>query len=815
MLRRTPAFTSVAVLSLALGIGANTAVFSVLDAVMLKSLPAQRPAELRLIVWSGGKNWPAASSYGYSTRDPNTGQRISGSFSYPVHRQFREQVKEFTSILGHSGLEANVIVRGQPSVAVGELVSGNYFATLGAHPLIGRTLENNDDKDGAPLTVVISHRFWERQFGRDLAAIGSSISLNRTSFTVIGVMPENFFGVSPGETVDVFVPMSAQPFLGAGRPRDDPGRWWVQMIGRLAAGANEDQARAKMDLIVAQSVATYESTLKQKPDPAKVIFQPGHRGLTMGIRRNYQSLQVLMGVVGLVLLIACANIANLLLARGSSRSREIAVRAAIGAGRGRLMSLLMIESLLLSVIGTGLGLALAIAGRAVLLRWIRRSDPNALHAPLDLRVLLFTLAVCLLTGLLFGLLPAVRATRVDLGPSLKQSGAGAFGAIRQRLAKGLITAQVALSLLLLVGAGLFIRTLVNLFSVDIGFKPQSMLLMSIDPSRNGYKDEKLTQFYRQAVDKIAAIPEVTGVTMSRHALLSGSMSNVGVNITGQSEQASPYLHVVGENFFSVMRTPVLLGRELTEQDTATSPKVAVINETMARKHFEGSPLGRTFTFGNQPPEYTIVGVAKDVKYTGIRDDTPPTVYVLASQELRRATSMNFEIRTAVAPETITNAVRRAISDIDSTLPVSNFRTQEQQIDDTLGKDRMFATLVTFFAALALALACIGLYGLLAYAVSRRTNEIGIRMALGAGHGNVRWLILRESLFLVVIGVAIGVPASLAATRVIESSLYGVKPTDPLSIAAAVVVMLFVAALAAYLPARRAARIDPMVALRYE
>jgi len=815
MLRRSPGFMLVAVLSLAIGIGGNTAIFSVVDAILLTSLPVRNPEELRIVLSRGRP--PAQTFDGYSTND------VWSSFPHPIYEEFVRSIPQFSDLMGFASTTVTVIAGAQSHYADAEFVTGNFFSGLGMRVLAGRALTPEDDRAAAPV-AVISYRYWERHLGLEPEAVGRTIFINGRPVTIVGIAPRAFLGVRPGRAPDLFLPMALVGVFG--------NKWyelqntdtaWVQIMGRLRPGAGNKEAMAALGTVM-QRVSVDERKSGRKGKPWRPVLQDGAGGIQLLREQALPALLVLSSVVGLVLMIACANLANLLLARGVARRREIAVRLSIGAGRGRLIRQLLTESLLLASLGAGLGLALA----APLSKFVVSvaGGGEMVGARLDWRALLFTLAVALATALLFGLLPAFRATRVDLTPALKDGSTGALrGSPQLRVSRLLIAGQVALSTLLLTGAGLFVRTLVNLSSIDPGFQAQRLLLFDVDGSRSGYQGDKLVALYERIREKVAAIPGVQAATLSNHALISGSTSNDNLSIPGYEgrDGRSPmtYLMRAGTHFLTTLEIPLIAGRDLDDQDWTKAPQVAVVNQTFARNYFAGqSPVGRMFYFGdakNPHPEdrIEIVGVCKDAKYAHLRDETPPTVYLSYLQSPASIWGMTFELRTGLPPMAIAGAVQRAVAEIDRNLPVAEMRTQEEQIRMTLGTERMFARVVGSFGMIAALLAAIGLYGVMAYTVARRTNEIGIRLALGAGRGNVQWMVLRESLWMVAAGLLIGIPAALALTRLVQQALYGIRPNDPVSFLTAGVLMVAVAAVAAWIPARRAARVDPMRALRFE
>ena len=852
MLLKQKGLTSVALLSLALGIGANTALFSIVDAMLLKMLPVREPERLVLFKSVGPGDFSVGSYNGSSNRDKDTGLVHRTSFAYVTYQRLREQPGPMSDIFAFGNVGLNVTADGQAEIANGQAVTGNYYAALGVQPAVGRVLNDEDDKAGAAPVAVLSHRYWQKRFGGDAAIVGKQINLNNLPFTVVGVSAKGFDGTAGvGTSQDVSIPVAIEPQLYADKDRsymNGAGVWWLRIMGRLKPGVTPEQAQGQLENAFLQSVLEHRaarqaaakarganaiSDLDPKQYP-KLIADPGGQG-EMYRRRYYApSLYLLLGVVGLVLLIACANVANLLLSRSSGRQKEIGLRLALGASRHRLIRQLLTESVLLAVLGGLFGIIFAIwikDGLIAVSLWGGRG--MALEPRLDWRVLGFTLGLSLLTGIVFGLAPAWRTTRVDLTPSLKDSGRGSSAVHRSLLSRGLVVVQVALSLLLLVGAGLFVRTLLNLQRVDPGFNTQNLLLFDVEPALIGYKDDKLRQIYGQIGERLEAVPGVQGVTFSRMPLLSQSSSSSNVflrealNATPDSEGRIPpsgegYRHVVRENFLQAMGIPLLSGRTFGPQDDTSSPKVVVVNQTFANKYFPNeNAVGRRFTFDNKKPdELEIIGIARDAKYTSQRDEIPPTVYSSYRQE-RPQSGATFEVRTTGDPSATIASVRSVVREIEPNLPVMNVKSQVEQADETLRMERLFAKLLTLFALLAQQLAAIGLFGVLAYTVSQRTHEIGIRMALGADRGSVLRMIVKQGMILVVIGVVLGVIGAYILTKYLESwislskMLFGVKVTDPLTYGVIAVLLTFVALIACYIPARRATKVDPLVALRYE
>jgi predicted permease len=853
MLLKQKGLSAVALLSLALGIGANTALFSIVDAMLLKMLPVKEPDRLVLFKSVAPREFSVGSYNGSTNTDEATGQRTMTSFAYQSYQRMREQQGPMSDIFAFGGVGLSLNADGQSEVVTGQAVSGNYYRALGVQTAVGRLLTDEDDKANAPAVAVLSHRFWEKRFGNDPAVVGKQINLNNLAFTVVGVSAKGFDGTAGvGTTQDITIPLALEPQL-----YPDPKRsytasnsWWLRIMGRLQPGVTREQAQAQLENTFHQSVVEHRvarqaaakatggnqiSDLDAKQYP-RLYADPGGQG-EMYRRKYYApSLYLLLGVVGLVLLIACANVANLLLSRAAGRQKEISLRLALGASRWRLMRQLLTESLLLSVLGGLLGILFAVwlkDGLIAVSLWGGRGMGSVLQPRLDWRVLGFTLALSLLTGIIFGLAPAWRTTRVDLTPSLKDSGRGSSAVHRSLLSRGLVVVQVALSLLLLVGAGLFVRTLVNLQRVDPGFNTQNLLLFEVQPSLIGYKDEKLRQIYQQISERVEAVPGVQAVTFSRLPLLSYSSSSSSVFLR-DALSAPPdsegrikptgegYRHTVRDNFLDVMGIPLLQGRTFGAQDSATSPKVVVVNQTFANKFFPGeNAIGKRFTYDPaKPDEMEIVGICKDAKYQSQRDDIPPTIYSSYRQDRPMGNAV-FEVRTAGDPTAIVASVRNVVREIEPNLPVQNVKTQVEQADETLRMERLFAKLLTLFALLAQQLAAIGLFGVLAYAVSQRTHEIGIRMALGADRGNVLRMIVRQGMTLAVLGVVLGLVGAWALTKYLESwvslskMLFGVKVNDPLTYGLIAVLLTVVALIACYIPARRAMKVDPLVALRYE
>ena len=805
MLRRSPAFTVIAVLSLALGIGANTAIFSLIDALMLKMLPAQQPERLveLLTVRTAG-----ASGFNF--------------FSYPTYEAFRDRNHVFSNVFASATDKFYVMASGgEPESVEGQYVSGNFFAALGIRPLIGQLIAPGDDVLNRPNAVaVLGYAYWKRRFGLDPSLIGKTLTIEGVPLTIIGITPPSFFGIQVARTDDISIPLSMQPRIRPPSRARDAGSKWIRLMGRLKPGASIAQANAEVATIFSQTLSEEISGMRNPADAAaaatmrtwtaKVIA--GGNGISRLRREFSRPLVVLMVIVGLVLLIACANVANLLLARATARQKEISTRIAIGAGRVRLLRQMLTESVLLACLGGALGLVLAWWGSNYLIAFMATGrDPIRIALRPDARMLVFTMAVSLLTAVLFGLAPALRASTADIRPIPSHG-------FRHRLGKALVISQVVVSVLLLAGAGLFTRTLISLETLDVGFERSHVLLVSLDPSHSGYTAAQRTTLYQQLLQDFNAIPGVRSTSVSWIAPIAGGGANRAFSIDGQvarpGQDRSIYINWISPRYFETLGIPLLLGRGFTARDDQQSEKVAVINESMAQLFFgNANPLGRRIIFA--PGDLReIVGVVKDTKYLELRETPPPTMYLDTFQENRP--DSEFELRTAADSASIVAAARRKVHDLtNGRITVRRTYTLAEQVDASIVQERLIAMLSSFFGAMGLLLACIGLYGLLAYAVARRSNEIGIRIALGAARHDVVRMVLHDALLLVAIGLAIGIPAALACARWISSQLYGVSAHDPLTMAGSAIVLLVVAFIAAWLPARRASRVEPMVALRYE
>jgi putative ABC transport system permease protein len=821
LLGKNPGFTAVCILTLALGIGANTAIFSLVDTVMLKMLPVQKPEELMKI----GVLSPTSDD-----RDPNP------YFTNPIWEQVRDQQDIFSGAFAWADVRFDLSQGGESHPVTALLVSGDYFNTLGVQPSAGRLFTPSDDKRGCAGSVVLSYGFWQDHFGGAQSAIGSMLSLSTHSVQVIGVAAPGFFGADVGQKFDVAVPLCSEPvFRGKDSALDRRSSWWLRIIGRPKPNVSPEQIAARLKIISPQ---VFAATIPQnwKPDMQKdyqsrfLVSAPAGKGFS-SVRRSYnQPLRMLMAVVGLVLLIACANIASLMLARAATRQKEISIRLAIGASRSRLIRQLLTECVLLSFAGAALGVLLARWGCAILVRFISTPrSPVFLQFSVDGRILGFTAGIAILTGILFGMLPAFRATHVSLSAAMKGGAQDETqGRAHFRPGSWIVASQVALSLVLLIVAGLFLRSFNNLITLDAGFDRTNVLLVNASSHNANVSPEHRAELWRQALLRLQAMPGVISASESLLTPIGGTTWNdefflqKGGGPTGDDSTAD--LNYVSPEYFTTLRTPIRSGRNFDAHDSAGAPLVAIINETMARKFFgANNPLGEYLRIDDPPgmttPPMQIVGVVKDAKYQTLRETTPETIYFPISQmtgiEKQSMTGdPAFEIRTTSQPLATARSAEAALTGLNKLLSMS-FLTLEAQVDDSLRQEKLLATLSGFFGGLALLLAMIGLYGVLAYMVTQRRKEIGIRMALGAGKNSILRLIMRDVSILLAVGVVVGVGISLWATHFMQKMLYDLNPRDAKTIIFSVAVLSAVALIAGYLPARRAARLDPNVILRDE
>ena len=835
MLMQSKGWTLVVLLSLAIGIGATTALFTAVNGLLLQTVPVRDPQSLVILKWTGKNNMVRSSSdYGFSI--PHNGQTVRSTFSNATYQQLKAANQTMTDLIAGTSLESfNFASAGSSEIATAFGVSGNYFKVLGVSAAIGRTIEESDEKPGAEPVAVLSHGFWQRRFGGDTSIVGRTVRLNNTQVTIAGVLPSSFIGIQrmAENSRDVFVPFAIEPQLvpvvagppGSGpvKPRiEEPTSWYLQIAGRLKPGATMEQAKGNLagpfEQAARAGMESYYAGLtddqrklsrNQREGDAvpELLALPGARGIYDLDRTASRSASVLGAIVVLLLLIVCANVANLLLSRAAARYREVSVRLSMGASRRRLVRQLLTESLLLSGTGGALGIVLGY--------WTKKLLPFGQNTTIDWQVLAFVVGISMLTGLTFGLIPAMRATEVDLASAMKEN-SRSVAASRTWLSKVLLITQVAVSVVLLIGAGLFVRTLQNLRSVDIGFNATNILMFRVNPALNGYSPERMTQLYQRMQSSLEALPGVQSVSFTRNALLSGNTSITGIYLQGQTEKQAKdmYYMAVAPKFFATMQIPMLVGRDFNERDVADPEASAIINETAAKKYFPnvnpvGQRLGQTLEDSGKTE---IIGVIRDTKYDSVRDASPPTMYTPIRAGTRSLTVM---VRTAGEPAGMTDTVRSAMQQVDPDVPMTGVTTQSDQVDARFAQERLFALAYSLFGGLALLLACIGLFGLMSYSVSRRTNEIGIRMALGAQRAGVVGMVLRESMIMVAIGVVLGLAGAVAGGRFIQSVLFGLSTTDVWTIGTAIAVTILVSLAAGYLPARRAARVDPMVALRYE
>jgi len=838
VLLQTKGWTVVILLSLALGVGANTALFSGVSGLWLRTVSVPHPETLVRLRSAGNNDMLTSSSrYGFGSKTAS-GEEIRETTSYPIYQALRAANQTLTDIAASAPLgNLNVVVDGKAELSSSLIVSGNYFQVLDVPAEIGRTLSSEDDTPSAAPVAVISYGFWQRRFGAQASAIGKTVTMNNTPITVVGVTRQDFTGIQnlTDSAPDVTVPLALDPQLDAQfsgpqfrTPRLTDGTWWwLQMTGRLKPGVRFEQVKGNLEgAFEAAAQATWTLHLSSMtPDERSrsinqnrtavphLFVDSASRGIYEANTSTLQSAKILTVVVGLLLAIVCANVANLLLSRAAARQKEISVRLSLGATRFRLVRQLLTESLLISFIGSAFGVIVGYWGRQLL--------PFADTAPMDWRVLGFATALCVTTGLAFGLFPALRATEGDLSGAMKETSRN-ISASRTFLTRSLVVLQVAISVTVLIGAGLFLRTLHNLREVNAGFNARNLVVFSINPALNRYDAPRTTNLYDEIQRQIESIPGVRMVSRSNVVPLSGAVNTTDMFIQGKTPTVASSRHGlelwvmrVSPEFFATPEIPLVRGRNFDLRDMEPkAPQVCIINETAARQYFPGEdPLGKRW--GHSPEQngdIEVVGIVRDIKYRNVRDAAPPAGFI---PQQRDAGSLTFVVRTAGDPGLLMKPIRETVQRLDSNLPIVRISTEADLAEGRLKQERFFAVSYSLFGALALLLAAIGLFGVMSYSVARRTNEIGIRMALGAEKRDVIRMVLRESLWMVIIGISLGGIAALTASRLIASLLFGVATADPISVGAAVAVMVMVSLLSGYMPARRAAQVDPMVALHYE
>ncbi len=839
------AWSAMVVLSLALGIGANTALFSATNGLLLRKLSITDPDTL-VRFRHVGRNQMAnsISEYGSIAREP--GVESGSTFSYPLFQELQKGNQTLSDLAAGAPIgSVNVVVNGSAEIATAYIASGNYQSLLGVRTIHGRTITSEDDQANATPVMTISAQYWNRRFGNDPSVVGKTVQANNTLVTIVGVLQPEFTGIQRvvADAPNITFPLALDPVLNPAPPSppgappsvprlSQPTFWWLQIVGRLKPGSTPEQVTANLDGVFQQAarqgMSSFLASLpeqergfsrnRNRTDVSRLTVSSAAQGVYDNDASTVRAVSIISVVVGLILLLVCANVANLLLSRAAARQREISVRLSIGATRGRLVRQLLTESVLLALIGGALGLLVAYWGRKLL-------PGTTGQGPLDWRVLLFASGVALTTGILFGIAPAMRVTGTSAGEALKDNTRSVTGS-RTLLNKSLLVLQVAISLVLLIGAGLFLRTVDNLRKVNVGFNPQNLVLFRVNPQLNRYDPPRIASLYEQMVQRLMAVPGVRAVTLTNPPLLSGSVNSTNLVVQGRvyapgvledrrSQDHSVNRMRVAFNFFDTMEIPLLRGRGFTERDNLPAPKVAIINEAAVRKFFpDEDPIGRRF--GSSPEtsgQIEVVGVVRDVKYSELREPAPATMYVPYNQNPVGA--MAFVIRTSSDPTAAMTGIREAVRQVDANVPLTDMSTQMEQIERRFMQERVFAQAYTLFGGLAVLVASIGLFGLMSYSVTRRTTEIGIRMALGAQQQSVLQMVMRESLLLVAAGVVIGVAVALGAGRFVSSLLFGLEATDLTTSALAVVVMLAVSAFAGYLPARRASRLDPMLALRHD
>jgi predicted permease len=833
ILRKSPAFTAIAVVSLALAIGANASIFSLANQLLYARLGVSHPEQLRLFTVVSDEHSVVHSCWGCGSEPVPAGGVRSDSFTYPVYQQLRRENHVLDEIFAFKeNIQANATIDGSAQAVHLELVSGNLYQEMGVRTMLGRPILPSDDRvPGTGAVATISEGLWERAFGKAPDAIGKVITVNMTSVTIIGVNPRAFTGAkSVQSSADIFMPLSMLPLvkgeLGDSGPLlSNSNIWWVQLMAREKLGVPLEQAQAALNFALSAAIHATMTVAKNDTMP-RLELEDGSRGLNFEGRQFAQPMHVLLAVVGFVLLIACANIANLMLARSSARQREMSVRLALGAGRSRILRQVLTESLMLAALGGAVGLLLGYLARTALPKLLLNSwEREGMNVPFDWRVFCFTAGITLVTGVLFGIAPAWNATRAEIGTAIKDGGKGSAKQRKGWSGRTIIAFQIALSTVMVVGASLFLRTLINLNAVDVGFRADGLVLFDINPPSKQYPAPKDIAVHARIEQALRAVPGVEGVSLTDIPFIADSESGSGFYMEeapGNDKPQDRTLSMeatVGQDFLSVLGIPIVAGRGFTPEDAESPHRFSIVNQALARKYFPNqNPIGRRFTMDDSNKKnrswLEIIGVSADTRYSHLQDEPPPLHFDLyrQSKDIGDAT---YVVRTRMKPDAIVPSLRATVQGIDRDLPLMDVRTQRQQIDATISQQRVFASLTAAFGILALALACVGIYGIMAYAVSQRTNEIGIRLALGAGRRQVRSMVLKEAGWLAGVGVVCGVVVALWLGRLTKSMLYGLQPTDPASLVGAAVLLLSVALLAGWVPAMRASRVEPMEALRHE
>jgi predicted permease len=828
MLAKSPALTAIALTSLALGVGANAAIFTLAKAALIDTLSVPHPKNLKLLAYVQDERSVVRNDWGNFYSDPQ-GRTVIASFSWPAYLELRRTSNSLGNLFAFVDLSQfehlSATIDGHAEVVNAELVSGNFFQSIGIGTVLGRGIEPADDSvPGSGAVAVISDAYWKQRFEGSSAVIGKRINVNLTPVTIIGVAPPGFTGASHVQTAqDLFLPISMQPLIfpqPTGSLLNDANIWWVQVMVRLKPEISETAARASLALSLNQAIRATMLVPEDRSIP-QLILLPGGRGWNYAAQELEHPMPLLLALAGLILLLACVNVATLLLARFSSRQREISVRIAIGAGRMRVVRQMLTESLCLAMLGGTAGLLLGYVGRNLLPRLFSTSwGPGELHTSFDWGVFWFALAISVLTGLGFGVGPAWQAARTSVNAGLKEGG---LTMTRRRNGLGgkvLVVVQVSLCMLLLISAGLFVRTLINLQALNPGFNKMGLLLFAIEPPAQRYPAPKNVELLQRLEDRIGSVPGVESVTLSREALLAQSGSNSDFITEGQTKvigrEQPVSFNSVGHTFFATMGIPILYGRAFDAGDTSASPKVAIISRALANKKFAGrNPVGESFRMEQEGEPFRIVGVSANTKYAWIREDPPPTFYVLYTQEANVRRSMTFEIRTRGNPKDFVNAIRKVVESVDKDLPLIDVRTQQEQIDAVLAPERSFAMVTAGFGVLGLLLATVGVYGVISAGVAQRWNEIGVRMALGATTDQVLRMVLGEAMVLAMAGIGTGLCAALLLKRFLSSMLFGLKPMDGLTLAGATLLLSSAALLAGWAPARKASRVQPVQVLRHE